>query len=410
MLRSFKKKSKSNNSLFNKVNKNIFNIFNKNPKFINLKSEISKMSRDSSKKEIRQKRLNYISRYNKKSIIRKLYINKKTLSNIISNNFVEYIGYNLKSNKLYETDSGIANGTWINSFENKCITPLVNIYKTKLTINNQTIESIRYGTAIKCPHKTDIISNVLKQLTSASPLLTSASPLLTSASPLLSSKKILNFSLLSHCSGLCKITSNLLGHGPLAKISESLIYEPLITKDEQKLDIDTIFIPLSAPKHYGVLDINNYKYIKVANERVSNNSGNSLKNFIKLLDFSNIYKSLIMMFIYYFLYLKEEYTICVSCKAAKERTSIFDALFKSVMTVSLMKSLKNDKSLNNIYNEIIDDVEKWFPEYLKIGFVIGFYSTGLTGLKLKNIAIIEDISRILGPNYDFFLGFQEYIN
>ena len=373
-------------SLFFRINTNIKNLFNKNIKFFDVYKEIKNIDSNNLKKE----RTLYISHLQDPSLIRNLYLHNNFTISLESENSIgslEYIGYNFIQDILKKSENGVGIGTWINNDSDKCVVPLVNIYKSYLHINGITIENIRFGTVVKCVTETDLIRTVLQKLTR---------------------KKIINLSLLTYCSGLCKVTSSVLGHGSLSKINQTIKYEPYIIKNEEKLnnsDFSTIFLPMASKKSYGLISLNKPSDIKHLNESIKDTK---VVDMLSMIDLHSQYKSIIKIFIYYFLNLKDEYVMAMHCKSAKDRTSVIDALFKSVMTVMSLK-ITTYHDINSIYNEIINDVEKWFPEYLKIGLVITYYSTGLYGLKIKNSVIVNDLKRILGPKFDFYLGLQKFI-
>lgn len=402
--KSLKKKSnkKKNNSLFFNIHNHVKKIFNKTAvSESDLIEQIKNINLDDLKKE----RIDYISNFHKEgsSIIKKLYLDrnkdnnctittKKTTNTIGA---VEYTGYNFIDNHLTKPKNGIALGTWFNN--NDCKTSLVNIYKSKVTVNSPngtpiTVENTRLGTAASCTDN----ANGKKVLKILSP-----------------GKKIINLSLLSHCVGSCNITSNLLGHGALSKIKEALVYEPVIIKQLEQInepDFITVFFPMASRKNYKVVDINNSRVIKEKNENMYKSSGSNdpkLKKFIDLIDLERPYESLIKAFIYYYLFLKNDYVMNISCRSSKDRSSIVECFFKSVMTSMVL--INPSGSVDVIYDKIIDKVEKWFPEFLKIGIVISYYSTGLYGLKMKHSIMISDIKRILGSRYEDFLGLQKFI-
>jgi len=375
------------NSLFYRINQNVKNILTNSLPFPNVYNEVKNTDPIQLKKE----RIHHVTQLKDPSLIKKLYLHPFKISSSKKSNIglVEYIGYNFINGHLTKADNGISIGTWINNDSDKCTMPLVNIYKSKLTINKITIENIRFGTAIKCPANSDIIRSMLQKFVG---------------------KKIIDLSLLSFCSGLCSVTSSLFDHGPglLKKINETIKYEPIIIKTEENLNnqnFSTVFLPMTSGKSYGIVSVNEPTEIYKLNKSIIDEK---VITMISLLDLTDLYKSIIKMFIYYFIHLKKEYVIAIHCKSAKDRTSIVDALFKSVMTVMSEISLKNQQ-INDICEEIIEDVEKWFIEYLKIGLIITYYSTGLYGLKIKRSAILDDLKRILGDKYNFYLGLQEFM-
>ncbi len=337
------------------------------------------------------------------SFIGNLYINSDiSITNMSFNNTigtVKFIGYDFKNDSLIKRKNGISVGTWVNN--NDCKSSLVNIYKTILDINGTVIESIRLGTVPTCTKNTDIV----KALRLLEP-----------------NKKIINFSLISHCTGACKTASAILGHGSLKKIKNALIYEPIITNTEEHLydkNFYTIFLPLSRNRDYKVVKINTPKDTKKENDEncTNNKCDKRIKEMLSLIDYEHLYESIIKIFIYYFLFLRYEFTVNLHCVSAKDRSSVFDSLFKSVMTCMIIlgpkmkKGVSLEEGIDVIYNQIILFVERWFIEYLKIGLVITYYSTGLFGLKLKDIVIANDIKRILGQElFDDFGGFAHYLN
>ncbi len=386
----------NNNSLFSKIHDHIKHIFNLDKNLKHLKFDFHNEVKNIHKDDLKRERIDYISNFHVKeeSFIKKLFINRNcTISDRRTINTVgsiNYNGYNFVHGKLSKAANGVALGTWINN--NDCKTSLVNIYKTTLSINGIDIDSIRLGTAARCKENTDI-KKVLQIIEPK--------------------KKIINFSLLSHCLGSCNLTSSLIGRGPIKKIKETLVYEPIIVDAEEKLndsDFVTVFYPMASRKNFKILDINNPKQIKDKNENiclVSKVCDPRIKKLVQIIDLNDPYKSIIKAFIYYFLFLKKDYVINLKCRSGKDRSSAFDCILKSVMTSMIL--LNPSGSIDQIYDKIIDDVEKWIPEYLKIGFVITYYSTGLYGLKMKDLHILKDIKRILGSSYDDFLGLQKFI-
>jgi hypothetical protein len=397
---------KKNKQIFYKIDKFIYNIFKQDMNQMKLlKNQIEPEIKKMSPIELKNKRTKWIKKNVKsqKSILTKLYLyDDITISNIRDPKkkligTVEYTGYNYDNKTLTKSPRGIANGTWINNGTNKCVASLVNIYKTKLTVNDVIIHSIRYGTASKCPTSLDkdYIRNTIQKLADG--------------------HRVINFSLLSHCSGSCHLGSDIIAHGSLEKANETLIYEPIIIKNEQEIntkDFITIFIPLSVKKEYPNIHINRTSDINKKNSETCSKTkcSSKIQNLISLYNPNKTFESIVKMFIYYFLFLKNHSYIAVKCKSGKDRSGLFHNIFLSTLTKMALMDFSGKHTIDEIYDDIIEDVRKWFKEFLKIGMIISYYSTGLVGLKIKHSAIIKELKQILESDFDNYVGISKYIN
>ncbi len=280
---------------------------------------------------------------------------------------------------------------------------IVNFYQVLGKYGKNTIETYRFGTPISCFKNMKSIVDNLKQFG-------------------VKKKKIITISLITPCntnfckyiSGLFKKRANmseLIKSGYHATLENKIIEKELEVSSKKLggFEYNTVMLPLSSQKYSGVghrllMNPKLYKYEKDRYQKlIKDDKVRKMYDFIDYEKHSldkmkgeNLYKSIVQLCVYYFLYLKDEYILTYHCRSGKDRTSVFDAILQSVCyhlsyieTSNKNKNLERDLFiLNNHFYEIIRQHTKQFLLY---GLIIAYQSTGIVGLKLKNIPVAHYI-------------------
>ncbi len=277
---------------------------------------------------------------------------------------------------------------------------IVNFYQVLAKYGKYTIETFRFGTPIDCFKNVQSIINHIKQFK-------------------VKKKKIITFSLITPCNtAFCRYISSLLKKR--AKMSDLLrsgyhatlenkIIEKELDSSNKKIggfEYNSIILPLSSQVYSGVghnilMNPKLYEHEKELYQK--NIKDEKVRKIYDFIDYNNhqndkikgehLYKSIVQICVYYFLYLKNDYIVTYHCRSGKDRTSVFDAILQSVCYhLSNMKSSSNLERnlfiLNDHFYEVIRDYTKHFLLY---GLIVAYQSTGIVGLKLKNIPVAKYI-------------------
>jgi hypothetical protein len=325
---------------------------------------------------------------------------------IISSKTKTNICYSAKNN------NSIAEGTFMLQ---KSSPEIVNLYQVK---TNYGIETYRFGTPVYTfKHIQSILSNIHTFHSKK--------------------KKLINISLLSPCNtNACRSLAviakpfannvNLLKKGLSATKEDNIIIKELNANNKifNNYTYYTILFPLSSQTYTGVgskyliTSLSTYKYNKdELKEMIHNDKVKKIYDYINLENDSNgekIFKSIVQIAMYYYLELKDEYILSYHCKSGKDRTSTFDSIIQSTFYYLYLEYNKenreNEYFISNISSDIYNKIRNYSKHFLLYGLMIAFYSTGIVGLKLKNIPVAKYIFHDDKRLFERFIGHSSMVS
>ena len=306
--------------------------------------------------------------------------------------------------------SRIAKGT----FNLKNNPEIVNFYQVRTSYNTTTY---RFGTPVYSFHD---IETIVQNLQMFQP----------------TKNKLINISLLSPCNSVA-CTQLAVAAQPLSKVSKLFEKGLSATKEDDIIQKELgasnlmkngmlyfgILFPLSSQTYTGVGSkylpkLQTYKYDKESLKAIiKDEKVRQLYDFIDVNDDENgrkAYASIVKLAMYYFLFLKDEYILSYHCKSGKDRTSVFDAIVQATFYYLQTPNQKHRiRTLEDIYDlrkSVLEEIRTFTQSFLMYGFLIAFYSTGVTGLKLKNITIAKHIFHDKKRLFKLFLGHSSMVS
>lgn len=244
-------------------------------------------------------------------------------------------------------------------------------------------------------------------------------------------KNLINISLLSPCNTKACQSLAVVAK-PLSKISglfqkglsatkEDAVIKTELTASNKKfgdLTYYALLFPLSSQTYTGVgseymTNIQTYQYNQEElKQTIKNDKVSKMYDYIELNNDPSgekAFKSIAKLAIYYYLELKDEYILSYHCKSGKDRTSVFDSIVQS--SFYYMATQKHAvHSVDDINSAIFKQIKNYAKQFMLYGFLIAFYSTGVIGLKLKNITIAKYIFNDDKSLLEKFIGHSSMVS
>lgn len=305
---------------------------------------------------------------------------------------------------------GIAKGTFFLKYKPQ----IVNFYQISSKLPNiPIIKNYRFGTPV---HSFKHISKIVEHIEEFSP----------------TKKRVIVFSLLSPCNNkICKSfsdiakkgseVSNLLKKGLSATTENTIIQKELKASGKifgkKKLKYNTILFPLSSKKYSGVgsqlimADVDVFHYDKeVYKKKIKDPKVKKIYDLIQLDDPSGKlpFESIIRIACYFYHSLRKEYILAYHCKSGKDRTSTFDAIQQA--TYYYVNQHPEIQSPGDLTSTDFEEIRHLSQKFLMYGLIIAYYSTGVVGLKLKNIPVAKYIFHDNTELFDRFIGHSSIVS
>ena len=244
-------------------------------------------------------------------------------------------------------------------------------------------------------------------------------------------KNLINISLLSPCNTkacqslavISKPLSNISGlfkKGLSATKEDAVIKTELAASNKKFGDLTyyAVLFPLSSQTYTGVgsqymTTIQTYQYNQEElKQPIKNDKVSKIYDYIELNNDPNgekAFKSIVKLAIYYYLELKDEYILSYHCKSGKDRTSVFDSIVQS--SFYYMATQKHSiHNVDDISVAAFKQIKNYAKQFMLYGFLIAFYSTGIVGLKLKNITIAKYIFNNDKALLEKFIGHSSMVS
>jgi hypothetical protein len=308
-----------------------------------------------------------------------------------SNFFSKALDYYTSSSKQiypYMIDGKGTTVTYVGEFDNR-ISPgtfairlidpppqIVNFYMVKHGLNR--IRTFRFGTPVFQFHE---IKEIVKRIYEFSK----------------KEKEIICISLLSPCNSIgCrafgKISKTMKNYVGLMQKGYTATLEDNVIRIEQRASslpgttFHSILFPLSNILYKNIPFIHTYVYDTIAlKDMVQARELKVIYDKINVTDAQSQFESIVRIAHYYYTSLQDRYELSYHCKSGKDRTGIFDAIVHSTFYYIYTTNVVDESRIDY---EFIRNLAKKFLYY---GLVVAFYSTGVIGLKLKNIPIARYI-------------------
>jgi hypothetical protein len=321
--------------------------------------------------------------------------------------------YNAMNNDTNQI-CGIAKGTFYLKYK----PPIVNFYQIQSS-SLPEMEIFRFGTPVySFQYISSIVQNILYFRSNK--------------------KKMINISLLSPCNSFA-CTKLALVAKPLSSIStlfkkglsatkeDDIIHKELngSNKNIRGIIFHSILFPLSSQIYTGVGSsylptISTFEYDKESLKTlIKDTKVRKIYDYIDLQeDYTGkkAFASIVKIAMYYFLFLKDEYILCYHCKSGKDRTSVFDAIIQSTFYYLYSQLqhhnniIQNTEDIHDIQTNVLEIIRKYSQSFLLYGFIIAFQSTGIVGLKLKNITIAKYIFHDNKKLFHRFIGHSSMVS
>jgi len=275
---------------------------------------------------------------------------------------------------------------------------IINFYKC----DNRSVITYRFGTPVDTSFPTsstspskNITSDIISKIREFDPV-----------------KKIICISLLTPCNSLsCRTTSKFFRNvgydvskkrkGTIYSLNVALREHDIISQEKEKnKNFYHISFPLSSSSKFGV-SIFDVKKLNIYSPK------SEIAELIDLIDLTtteSTFKSIINIAFLYFFKFKNSFVLSYHCKSGKDRSSVYDCVTQATFYYLIEKRYKENKLLSE---DDYESIRKYSEKYLLFGLLIGFYSTGVIGLKLKNLPVSK---YIMGNNtnlLDFFIADSE---
>lgn len=244
-------------------------------------------------------------------------------------------------------------------------------------------------------------------------------------------KNLIVFSLLSPCNNkICKSFSVVAKHestfsGLLKKTLSATTEEKIIQKELQAsgkkiggFHYNTILFPLSSQAYAGMgsalipVGVNIYQYNKhLYQKKIKDPKVKKIYELIHLQDDPSgqkAFESIIRIACYFFHFLRKDYILAYHCKSGKDRTSIFDSIQQS--TYYYLNQHKEIKSPDELASNDYEEIRHFAQKFLMYGLIVAFNSTGVVGLKLKNIPVAKYIFHDKKELFDRYIGHSGIIS